>query len=249
MLLTPACEYPDLLGNLCCWYKCHVSTVVHYHMSTTVVMYEFYCTMCNIWRMCCIIIVLHILHVLLYSYKVQYTETSLTSFMTFWILAQILWKNSTHLHVLLLLFIILLCKIIPNVFWANYCERKASSFCTCTFLPADGQYIESKHVVQNNKWMDRVSVALVWTALPVTDWHNGMMLPKNHHISSELVWDCHELAMKLNKHDTVQMIWMPWHGRMYGQDHWAAGKNRIWMGYHGLDDHWLSKILTSKHRG
>jgi hypothetical protein len=45
-----------------------------------------------------------------------------------------------------------------------------------------------------------------------------MMLPKNHQINPELGWDCHELPMKLNEHDTVQMLWMPWQGRMYGQD-------------------------------
>ena len=67
-------------------------------------MNEFHCTMCNIGRMCCIIIVLSMLYVLSYPYKVQHTETSLTSFMTFWILAQILWKNSTDFHVFIVPF-------------------------------------------------------------------------------------------------------------------------------------------------
>ena len=59
----------------------------------------FYCAMHNTRRTCCIIIVLRMLHVLSHPYKVLYTETSLTSFMTFWILAQILWKNSTDFYV------------------------------------------------------------------------------------------------------------------------------------------------------
>jgi len=37
--------------------------------------------------------------------------------------------------------------------------------------------------------------------------------------------------MKLNGHDTVQMLLMRWHGRMCGQNHWAAGKNRIWTSF------------------
>jgi hypothetical protein len=50
--------------------------------------------------------------------KVLYTETSVTTFLIFWILVQILWKNSIDFHVFIFLFIIPNLGIISNVFLA-----------------------------------------------------------------------------------------------------------------------------------
>jgi hypothetical protein len=50
--------------------------------------------------------------------EVQLTETSLTSFITFWILVQISWKISVDFHVLFP-FIIPLLGVIGNVFFSR----------------------------------------------------------------------------------------------------------------------------------
>ena len=57
----------------------------------------------------------------LHMVEVQYTETSPPSFMTFWILVQILLENITDLKFFLLLFLFItpLLGIISNVFSAD----------------------------------------------------------------------------------------------------------------------------------
>lgn len=67
----------------------------------------------------CATIVLCMLCAHILTVEVLYTETCVTTFMIFWILVQILWKNSIDFHVFIALFIIPVLGIISNLFLAD----------------------------------------------------------------------------------------------------------------------------------
>jgi ribonuclease HI len=39
-----------------------------------------------------------------------------------------------------------------------------------------------------------------------------------HQINSKLVWDCHQTLMELAKHNRVQLIWVPGHEGIAGNE-------------------------------
>ena len=63
--------------------------------------------------MLCVLSLLMNAHIL--TVEELYTEISVTTFMIFWILVQILWKNSIDFYVFIVLFIIPLLGTISNV--------------------------------------------------------------------------------------------------------------------------------------
>jgi ribonuclease HI len=39
-----------------------------------------------------------------------------------------------------------------------------------------------------------------------------------YQITSKLVWDCHQSLMQLARHNRIQLIWVPGHGGIVGNE-------------------------------
>jgi hypothetical protein len=52
----------------------------------------------------------------------------------------------------------------------------------------------------------------------LTDSQAAMKVLNNFQINSKLVWDCHQSLTRLAEHNTGQLIWVPGHMRIHGNE-------------------------------
>jgi ribonuclease HI len=52
----------------------------------------------------------------------------------------------------------------------------------------------------------------------LSDSQTAIKVLDKHHITSELVWDCHQSLTQLTKHNRVQLIWVPGHEAIVGNE-------------------------------